>query len=165
MQIFRPSRLTHSWSLTTSTCSLASSFRYSLLLSFPGALEASSLAAFLFMIVTPEIARLKTSAEDAGQSIHDVVAAIDVDGVPVDHTGAIGCEKGSYTTDVLDADELACRRLLGRLGKQLVEGGKAGRGARLQRARRDGVHADALGPKLGSHVADARLERSLHWPH
>ena len=53
-------------------------------------------------------------------------------------------EERAGEADVHDVDQFADRRALRGLVEQQVEVLEAGRGARLERPRRDGVHADAL---------------------
>src|SRR6516162_10703901 len=81
-------------------------------------------------------------------SIHDVIAAIDVEGLAGDQAGSVMREEGCCDAHIVDADQAARGSLRLRLVEQLIEFRYARGGARGERARRDGVHADALGAEL-----------------
>ena len=79
-----------------------------------------------------------------------MVAAIDVENLPGDQPGGVVGEERASGADVVDVHERAGRGLDLGLFQQRVELRNAGRGAGGERARRDGVDADALWPQLGT---------------
>ena len=88
-----------------------------------------------------------------------------MDGAASQRTCAVADKEGAQRAHVLDVDQLVewCAHL-GFL-HQVVEILDAGGGAGGERAGRDGVHPDALGPQLGGHVAGGGLECGLDRPH
>src|SRR5262249_59985024 len=93
--------------------------------------------------------------------VHDVVATVNVKRLAGDEAGRVVREEGGGGAHVLDADEAARRRFRFCLVEQRIKFGDARGGARGERSRRDGVHADALRAELGGDIADRALERRL----
>src|SRR5512135_1708639 len=90
---------------------------------------------------------------------HDVDAAVDVHRLAGDAARVRRCEERDREANVHDVDQLADRRPLHGLVQQQVEVPEPRGGARLERARRDGVHADLARPELIGEVAARCLQR------
>src|SRR5512135_1069800 len=84
---------------------------------------------------------------------HDVDAAVDVHRLAGDAARVRRGEERDREADVHDVDQLADRRALHGLVQQQVEVPEPRGGARLERARRDRVHADLARPELIGEVA------------
>src|SRR5580704_10556641 len=95
----------------------------------------------------------------------DIGAAVDIDGAAGDALGERRCQVGAGIAHVHDVDEFAQWRLLRRLVQQQLEILEARGRARLERAGRDGVHADAARPQLEGEVAAGGFEGGLDRPH
>ena len=74
-------------------------------------------------------------------------------------------EVGAGIAHIHDVHQLAERRLARRLVQQQLEVLEAGRSARLERAGRDGVDADATRTELVGEIPARRFERGLDRPH
>src|SRR5271167_1766768 len=102
---------------------------------------------------------------DRSCSAEDMVAAVDIDRVAGHRTSVRARQENAGGADLLDRDEPARRRALRHPLHQCVEIRNPRGGAGGERARADGMHANALGPKLDGQVAHGRFERRLDRPH
>lgn len=96
--------------------------------------------------------------------VDDVVAAVDVKHLAGYESRRVVGEKRGRHADVINVDELVGWCLQLRLFKQRVEFRDTGSGSGGKRPRRYGVDANALGAKLGGHVAHGAFERCLGDP-
>ena len=79
--------------------------------------------------------------------------------------GHVAHEIKRRARDLLGGDVALERGALAAVMEHLLEAGNPGRRQRLDRARRDGVDPDALGPQVVSQIAHARLQRRLGHAH
>src|SRR5271166_6471545 len=94
----------------------------------------------------------------------DVVATVDIDGVPGHRAGIGARQKHAGRTHLLDRHQTSGRRALRHPLHQRGEIGDAGGGAGGERTGADRMHPDAFGPEFGREVAHSRFERRLDRP-
>src|SRR5947209_13649955 len=94
-------------------------------------------------------------------SVHDVVAAIDVQRLAGDELGGVVSEKGRRGTDILDADETARGCLALRFFEQGVKFGNSRCCTGGERTGRNRVDTNAFRAELSGDVTYGRLQRRL----
>src|SRR5437763_14340612 len=97
--------------------------------------------------------------------IYDVIAAIDIERFTSDEAGCIVRQECSGGADIIDTHEAACWSLAFCPIEEGVKLRDAGSGAGCKWSWRNGMYANSLRAKLGSHVSDCTFKRCFGETH